>query len=86
MTVDQCSIDAYYSTAPTRNAQRNLVYDCVRTHKEQSSADIARLLKMQRTSVTGRLRELEKGGLIRKAGRKRDEITNVTVNWYEVVQ
>lgn len=86
MTVDQCSIDAYYQTEPTRCAQRNRVYDCIRTHKQLSSADIARRLDLPRASVTGRLRELEQDGLIRKAGRKRDNMTNITVNWYEVVQ
>ena len=86
LTVDQCSIDAYYQTEPSRDVQRSRVYDCIRTHPHLSSADIAVRLNMQRTSVTGRLRELEKGSLIRKGGRKRDARTNVTVNWYEVIQ
>lgn len=83
MTVDALSIQAYRETASRRQVQRDMVLQVIDQARHPSSSDIARLTGLQRTSVTGRLKELEDEGIIRKAGTKVDPWTKKTVNWYE---
>lgn len=82
MTVDVLSVQAYHSTASKRQVQRDMVLQVIDQAMHPSSSDIARLTGLQRTSVTGRLKELEDEGIIRKAGTKVDPWTKKTVNWY----
>lgn len=85
MTVDINSIIAYHDTVGERDCKRTIILETVRKATHPSSSDIVRLTGIQRTSVTGRLRELEEDGLIMKAGTKIDPFTKMRVNWYEVV-
>ena len=82
MTVDQNSIDAYYDDMERLETIREKVYYIVCNAKHPSSADIARLMKTDRTTITGRLKELEEDNLIYKANKKKDPWTHKTVNWY----
>lgn len=86
MTVDQNSIDAYFQTADKRASQRKIILDTIRAFQQSSSSDIHAFTGIPRTSVCGRLKELEDEGVIYKAGTKTDPITNVTVNWYAEVK
>ena len=84
--MDRNSIDAYRSTDGLRDDQRTLVLSIIRQARHPSSADVARLSGLPRTSVCGRIRELEKDGLIYKANTKIDPFTKKTVNYYMVKQ
>lgn len=84
--IDPNSIDAYRSTDGLRDDQRTLVFDTIRQARHPSSADVARLTGLPRTSVCGRIRELEKDGLIYKASTKIDPFTKKTVNYYMVTE
>lgn len=86
MSVDPNSIDAYYETERMRDSIRLKVYETVRDATHPSSSDIVRLTGIQRTSVTGRLKELEEDGIIYKAGVKKDPFTKKRVNYYAVVE
>ena len=80
--IQDTSLDAYKETDVEREFMRDRIYDLVCCVVTPSSSDIARIGRFQRTSVTGRLRELEEEGKIYKAGKKKDEKTGKTVNWY----
>ena len=80
--IQDTSLDAYRDTKDERDYLRERIYDLVCHVVQPSSSDIARIGRMQRTSVTGRLRELEQEGRIYKAGKKKDEKTGKTVWWY----
>lgn len=82
MTVDQNSIEAYYEDMERLSTVRDKVYFVIQNATHPSSSDIARLLRTQRTTVTGRLKELEEEGLIYKASTKKDPWTHKTVHWY----
>jgi len=84
--IDPNSIDAYRSTVGLRDGQRMLVFDTIRQARHPSSADVARLTGLPRTSVCGRLRKLEQDGFIYKAGTKIDPFTKKTVNYYMVTE
>ena len=84
--VEDTSIEAYESTVSERMAQRERVLEIVREAKHPSSSDIARFTRIPRTSVTGRLRELEQDGLIMKGGTKLDPHTGKRVKWYKIVE
>ena len=87
MTVDINSIQAYHETVKERDSKRAIILETVRNATHPSSSDIVRLTGIQRTSVTGRLKELEEDGLIRKgATSKIDPFTKKKVHWYEVVE
>ncbi|WII06996.1 helix-turn-helix domain-containing protein [Methanomassiliicoccales archaeon LGM-RCC1] len=85
MTVDVLSLEAYASLGSTKEAQAQIILDTIRKARHPSSADIERLTKIKRTSVTARLKKLEDDGLIYKAGTKKDPFTHKTVNWYGVI-
>ena len=82
MTVDQNSIDAYHEDMERLETIRDKVYYIVCNATHPSSSDIARMLKTERTTITGRLKELEEEDLIYKADKKKDPWTKKTVNWY----
>ena len=86
MTADTLSIEAYRECAPKRMVQREIVLDVIARARHPSSADIERFTHIPRTSVTGRLKELEQEGLIRKAGKKIDPWTKHKVYWYAVIE
>lgn len=86
MTVDALSIEAYSSLGSTKEAQAQIILDTIRRARHPSSADLERFTRIQRTSVCGRLRELEKDGRIYKAGTKIDPFTKKRVHWYKVVE
>lgn len=84
MVVDINSIEAYYSDSERLGTVRDRVRYIVENAMKPSSTDIARLLNIQRTSVTGRLKELEQDGIIYKAGTKQDPWTHKRV-WYYAI-
>lgn len=84
MTVDQNSITAYYEDMERLDTIRDKVYYIIQNATHPSSSDIARMMKTERTTITGRLKELEEEELIYKAGKKKDPWTHKTVNWYAV--
>ena len=84
--IEATSLKAYRETADERQAQMEVVYQAVCLARHPSSSDIARFTRLQRTSVCGRLRQLEKNGRIFKAGTKLDPFTKKTVNWYAPVK
>ena len=59
MVVDINSIIAYHQTTDERESKRAIILETVRMARHPSSSDIVRLTGIQRTSVTGRLKELE---------------------------
>ena len=82
MAVDKNSVDAYYEDMERLETIRDRVYYIVEHATHPSSSDIARLMKTERTTITGRLKELENDDLIYKADTKKDPWTGKTVNWY----
>lgn len=64
MTVDSNSIKAYYEDMDRIESIREKIFYVIGVATHPSSSDIARLTNIQRTSVTGRLRELEEEGRI----------------------
>lgn len=87
MTVDPNSIKAYHEDAERLNPQRQIVLETIKNATHPSSADIVRLTGISRTSVCGRLKELENDGLIRKGDKpKIDPFTKKTVNYYVVIE
>lgn len=84
MTVDALSVEAYQETESKREFQRTVILDTIAKAMHPSSADLARLTSLPRSSVTGRLKELENEGAIYKAGTKKDPFTKKTVHWYAV--
>lgn len=82
MTADALSIKAYYETQDKRAIQRAIILDTITKAMHPSSADLERLTGLPRSSITGRLKEMENDGIIYKAGRKKDPFTGKTVHWY----
>jgi len=80
--IESTSMKAYIETVDERKAQIELVFQAVCLARHPSSSDISRFTHLQRTSVCGRLRQLEQDGRIYKAGTKIDPFTKKTVNWY----
>lgn len=80
--IEATSVEAYIETAPQRELQREAAYRTVCLALHPSSSDIARFTGLPRTSVCGRLRELEKEGRIHKAADKIDPFTRKRVHWY----
>lgn len=76
------SCEAYATTEGRRAEQARIILEVIGQAMHPSSADIARFTNIQRTSVTGRIRELEAQGLIFKAGKKVDPFSKKTVYWY----
>ena len=86
MTVDRNSVDAYYEDLERLESIKEKVYFVICNAKHPSSADIARIMKTERTTITGRLKELEEEGRIMKADTKKDPFTHKTVHWYAPIQ
>lgn len=84
--IDALSAEAYDSIRTTKARQQAELLSVIAMARHPSSADLERFTGIQRTSVTGRLRELELDGRIRKAGTKRDPFTGRTVHWYAVTE
>ena len=80
--VEDTSREAYHQDAARLELQRERVYQAVCDAMHPSSRDIARILDLSRTSVTGRLKELEDDGLIEKAAKKIDPWSRHQVWWY----
>lgn len=80
--IDELSITAYHEMGSKKQEQAEIVYEIVCRATHPSSSDIARLSNLPRTSVTGRLKELEEAGRIYKANTKIDPFTKKKVNWY----
>lgn len=68
--ITDTSLDAYVDTKTVRGLQCNVIFDLINRQSQLSSEDIAKLTNISRTSVCGRLKELEDGGFIYKAGKK----------------
>ena len=86
MPVDRNSIRAYHEDEARLSTIREQVYFTIAHARHPSSSDLARLMDLQRTTITGRLKELEEDGLIYKAGTKIDPWTKKTVNWYAITE
>lgn len=84
MVVQITSIDAYYTDKERLELVREGVLRCIKYGTQPSSRDIARWLDTERTTITGRLRELETDGLIYKAGQKTDPFTHKRVYYYKL--
>jgi len=80
--ISDTSLKAYSETIPERSEQREIIFNIICQATHPSSSDIARLSGIQRTSVCGRLKELENEGRIHKAKKKIDPWTKKTVYWY----
>ncbi len=79
------SLEAYFSTEGKRASQRDTIFYTIKANTGLSSSDISALTRIPRTSVTGRLRELEDEGMIAKDRTKKDPVTNMTVHIYKAV-
>ena len=87
MAVHENSIAAYHASKEQCATKREIILNTVKEAYHPSSADIVRLTGIRRESVTGRLKELEKEGLIRKSDEKKiDPFTKMKVNYYLVVE
>jgi DNA-binding MarR family transcriptional regulator len=74
---------AYNTDRARLDSQKEKVFEIVCLARHPSSRDVARLMGVERTSITGRLKELEDEGLIEKApNKKRDPWTGHEVYWY----
>ena len=79
------SLEAYFFTEGKRASQRDTIFYTIKANTGLSSSDISALTRIPRTSVTGRLKELEDEGMIAKAGIKKDPVTKMTVHTYRAV-
>ena len=80
------SIDAYYS-APTRTTaklQCDRIVECVEAVETATIAEIAFLLNMEKSSVSGRRNELIAAGRLVLAGERKCSITQRTVQAVKV--
>lgn len=86
MTVEVTSLMAYHDAESQAmfKSVREYIYYIVENAQHPSSSDIARIGGISRTTVTGRLRELEEDGRIRKVTTKIDPFTKKAVYWYAV--
>lgn len=84
MTVASTSLKAYHELQEQFKTQKAWVLYCVMNTYHPSSADITNVSKLPRTSVCGRLKQLEDEGAICKGGTKTDPFTKMTVNWYAI--
>lgn len=86
MTVQETSIECYYDADSQSKfeSQRELIYFVVKNAKHPSMNDVQRITKLGINTVSGRMNELEKKGLIHKEATKIDAITKKRVNWYAV--
>lgn len=83
--IDQMSLDSYKTLDVS--SQRGAILAVIRDNNGiLSSRDIADITGIPRTSVTGRLRELERRSFIAKTGPKLDPVTNKMVNTYGAVK
>lgn len=80
--ITDTSLEAYGVTGMDRAIMRKTIYQMICDNDQLCSLDIATKGNFARTSVTARLKELEKEGMIYKAGKKKCEVTGFTVWWY----
>ena len=85
MTASQTSILAYYKMDRGKmNALQTEIYNLIKECNALSNRDIARILNREICTVTGRVNELQKMGLVRSWAKKKDPVTNHTVSIWEV--
>jgi Mn-dependent DtxR family transcriptional regulator len=81
----QTSILAYRSMDRAKmNALQTEIYNLIKECNALSNRDIARILNREICTVTGRVNELQKMGLVRSWAKKKDPVTNHTVSIWEV--
>lgn len=80
------SLEAYATEQTKFETVRETVYHVIQQAMMPSSRDIARFIDVDRTTICGRLRELEDAGLIYKAGTKLDPFTHKKVNYYKICE
>lgn len=87
MTVTQTSIEAYYAhkASGKLSAQAQRVLMAIKEIPLASNADVGKAIGIPNSTVSARTKELVENGKIRKAGKKRDPITGMTVGWWEVI-
>jgi len=68
MSVSETSIKAYHDLQAQFKTQREWILYCIENTYKPSSTDITNVSKLPKTSVCGRLKELEDDGKIHKAG------------------
>jgi len=83
MMVSDTSIDAYYADFDRLVSIKEQVFEIIGEARHPSSRDIARFLNVERTTITGRIKELKDEGRITEGGKKRDPWTNHMVSWYQ---
>lgn len=85
MALAQTSILAYRTMDRAKmNALQTEIYNLIKECNALSNRDIARILNREICTVTGRVNELQKMGLVRSWAKKRDPVTNHTVSIWEV--
>ena len=62
MTVDENSVKAYHDLQDKFETQKEWVLYCVKNTYKPSSTDITNVSNLPKSSVTGRLKELEDSG------------------------
>ena len=88
MAVAQTSITSYYQLQDEGKigTQQSAILQLIRRNRTLCNRDIAMLLNMEIGSVTGRVNELAKAGLIRAWAVKTDTRTNRRVKIWEVAE
>ena len=87
MTAAQTSLLAYNelkATGKLGNLQSK-IYALIQERSDLSNRDIARILGLEICTVTGRVNELTKEGLIKAWGRKTDPRTGKTVKVWKAI-
>ena len=85
MVLAQTSILAYRTMDRAKmNALQTEIYNLIKECNALSNRDIARILNREICTVTGRVNELQKMGLVRSWAKKKDPVTNHTVSIWEV--
>lgn len=88
MTAAQTSLLAYNelkATGKLGNLQ-SIIYSLIKENSTLSNRDIARILGLEICTVTGRVNELAKAGMVRAWGRKTDPRTNKKVKIWRAVE
>ena len=80
--VTETSIDAYHRL--DLNEQEKQVLAAIRTLKESCIADVATYLGFERSTVSGRMNDLKKAGLLIFVGKQQSDTTGVTSEFWRI--
>ena len=83
--IQETSLEAYRALQPELGSMQNMIYNILKTYPGLSNLDISRIIKKPINSVTPRVNELRKMGLVILSHHKKDRITRRRVMCWKPV-